>query len=528
MLVLVLASKPTWHSELSVGNLESPLLIPFKGKALIEKFEELSSHSKVVYAIPSNTEVLASLITAKFPNSDWIEVPQSISQMPVLNCLSYCIDQLNSPKEVMVLYGDNVYDFYDLPNENSSYIHYTFRVQEQNRNYTYYEKISPDKIGNSHSNDENDSHYVQTGAHYFHETSFILHHESPFDWLAERRMSDYVELKNWIDLGHADLTGRHNISLESRAFNKISMSLDNQSIVKTSNQSKLKREFEYLKNVPKKFELLFPRVRSASTEGSQSFEYSYEMEFWPLKSLSEYLVFWTLDKSSWRYVIHKLIDLVIDFKSVENVRQVTFETTEFVYLQMLEDRLASFPLEIELLMNKDEIRFNDTDLRGFYTLHHKFLAELRAIGSRLQPSFFHGDLCFTNILFSPEGGTIKLIDPKGSLFTESSNLGDFRYDLAKLYQSTVVSYDYLHWSMYSLNQHDDSFNLILFEPKASSDVELIFRNALEAHFSKELVRDVEVMCAMLFMTMIPMHSDSIERQKCMFLIGLNMLNRLYP
>ena len=51
----------------------------------------------------------------------------------------------------------------------------------------------------------------------------------------------------------------------------------------------------------------------------------------------------------------------------------------------------------------------------------------------------HGDLCFSNILYSREANLLKLIDPKGAL-AEEDLYTDPYYDLAKLSHSRIPNY----------------------------------------------------------------------------------------
>ena len=70
----------------------------------------------------------------------------------------------------------------------------------------------------------------------------------------------------------------------------------------------------------------------------------------------------------------------------------------------------------------------------------------------------HGDLCFNNILYDPYGGTIRLIDPRGQMSSDSgSNSGDIKYDLAKLAHSGIYGYDYLISGLFELKILENSF-----------------------------------------------------------------------
>ena len=55
-------------------------------------------------------------------------------------------------------------------------------------------------------------------------------------------------------------------------------------------------------------------------------------------------------------------------------------------------------------------------------------------------SIVHGDLAFSNILYSPRNTIFKFIDPRGN-FVIDTIYGDYRYDLAKLRHCYHGRYD---------------------------------------------------------------------------------------
>jgi thiamine kinase-like enzyme len=170
---------------------------------------------------------------------------------------------------------------------------------------------------------------------------------------------------------------------------------------------------------------------------------------------------------------------------------------------------------------------NGFKLKGFAEYSEVLYQDLRRIGNSINPSFYHGDLCLSNILYHPESEIIKLIDPKGSLFPESSNAGDFRYDLAKLFHSIIGEYDYFNSTMFSLLQIENYFTIDLFKQSNSNVLETKFREVMLRFHSKEILRDVEILMAMLFLTMVPLHCDSRERQKALLIQGIKILNHIY-
>ena len=81
--------------------------------------------------------------------------------------------------------------------------------------------------------------------------------------------------------------------------------------------------------------------------------------------------------------------------------------------------------------------------------------------------------------------------------------------------------------MFSLLQIDNHFTIDLFKQSNSNALETKFREVMSRFHSKQIIRDVEILTAMLFLTMIPLHSDSKERQKALLIQGIKMLNQIY-
>ena len=115
----------------------------------------------------------------------------------------------------------------------------------------------------------------------------------------------------------------------------------------------------------------------------------------------------------------------------------------------------------------------------------------------------HGDLCFSNILYSREASLLKLIDPKGAV-TEEEMYTDAYYDLAKLSHSICGCYDFFNSGLYQITMDRDMKLCLSIDTDAASYVQ-IFRSYLEENgFVYTKVRLLE---ASLFLSMLPYHMD---------------------
>jgi hypothetical protein len=132
-------------------------------------------------------------------------------------------------------------------------------------------------------------------------------------------------------------------------------------------------------------------------------------------------------------------------------------------------------------------------------------------------SIMHGDFCGSNLLFNASDGSVKMIDPRG-YYTANKNTiyGDKRYDIAKLAHSVVGAYDAIITGHVDVEfERSDGkldLNLNIWQSKAFRELRTEF---LERKFAGMNVREdgiLEIMI-LLFLTMIPLHSDTPQRQR---------------
>jgi hypothetical protein len=140
-------------------------------------------------------------------------------------------------------------------------------------------------------------------------------------------------------------------------------------------------------------------------------------------------------------------------------------------------------------------------------------------------STVHGDFCFNNILYDVASGVIRLIDPRGSFDSSTAGtLGDRRYDLAKLAHSAIGHYDYMVNGLFHVSHAGSkSFDVkIGLRANAAWLEEMTRWLILE---QKADAREINVMTALLFLSMCPLHSDDDQRQLAFFLRGIQLLNQ---
>jgi aminoglycoside phosphotransferase (APT) family kinase protein len=145
------------------------------------------------------------------------------------------------------------------------------------------------------------------------------------------------------------------------------------------------------------------------------------------------------------------------------------------------------------------------------------------MAGRCRPAVVHGDLCFSNILYDPQTGLVKFIDPRGVFFEEGC-YGAPRYDLAKLLHSFHGGYDHIMQEMYELVPCGDAaYRLRFFQSSGTPAV--VSRLAARLKERADVGMDELLLLeALLFLSMLPLHKEDANRQKALYLRGLVILN----
>ncbi len=136
--------------------------------------------------------------------------------------------------------------------------------------------------------------------------------------------------------------------------------------------------------------------------------------------------------------------------------------------------------------------------------------------------FVHGDFCLSNIMYDLNNRIIKLIDPRG-YFGELSVYGDIKYDIAKLRHSFCSYYDFIVADLFNVKEvKSNSFNFQVNVDDRHNKIATIFDKTVQSNkYNLEMIKVFE---SLLFFSMLPLHSDNFERQKAMYLTGIELIN----
>ena len=330
----------------------------------------------------------------------------------------------------------------------------------------------------------------------------------------------------WIDCGHeVNYTEAKAKLLSSRSFNSLSVEMISGILQKKStNIQKFIDETKYVEMLPADLQIFFPRVIEAlKTNQTHA---SIKMDYFSYPNISEIQLYLDIEEVQWHRIFEAFEFVLKKFQSYKGA----ISKKDFVdfYLGKTLKREAENEKwikenNLEYLLN-DHLVINKQKCSSFKTLLPKTESAIENLFNENDFCVMHGDFCFNNILYDSYSGTIRLIDPRGSFGEGLPGIfGDIKYDLAKLLHSSIYSYDYI---VNDLSHFDSNIDTISYSFNLRPNHELL------TSLSYELVKkmgfkpeQINILVALLFISMCPLHGDSVRRQKLMYAHGLYLLNK---
>lgn len=339
---------------------------------------------------------------------------------------------------------------------------------------------------------------------------------------SRQKPMEFILANRWFDVGHSERYIQAKTGVAARSFNSIDID-ENRGILKkrSENRDKLIDEIQWYLKMPAKLQYLVPRIYEYSLERSAPY---VAMEYYGYNTLHEIFVFGDISTAQWQTYFEKVLFVLKDMSRFrvkcesENVRA----TLEAMYITKTVERLK------KLRENEHFAAFfrNDIVVNGkqFPNLDRclELLPELlrRRLVNSAKEEFciIHGDLCFANILVEDRFGFLRVIDPRGR-FGEFDIYGDQRYELAKLMHSMDGCYDYIIEDMFSVQVEGSRIDLKM--PQKAETIYGVFKEVFQEYLADD--KDIQLIESMLFLSMIPLHSDSLGRQYAMLATGLRLL-----
>ncbi len=263
---------------------------------------------------------------------------------------------------------------------------------------------------------------------------------------------------------HNDLEkeiGFYNIDIPSRNFNIVK--IEDNHVIKTTNNP---CEIMWYVNVPNTLKTWIPKYNIID-------ENTIKLERIEGIPISHLYIKEQLTENTFKNIL-KSINTIHQSNSVEP----TNEQLNF-YEKKLENRMSTYNYYV-------------------HTNFHEYLIKLKKLLSsyvdniKYNFTIIHGDPVFSNILLKPNDD-LKFIDMRGSFSDQCDIHGDPKYDYSKIYQS-IYGYDSIMLGIAVSNSYKLEIERILFD-----------------HVSKiygmESIRDMILLTAYLYLTLIPLHDD---------------------
>lgn len=357
----------------------------------------------------------------------------------------------------------------------------------------------------------------------------VIYHEKEQirgEYQISQALEKYITMKNvraiftnnnfYHDLGEVeDLNKtRENIA---RHFN--SVKLENGVIVKTSVQNfeKLEKEAKWYCFLPKKLSKYTPELLDIDKNNK-----NYKLEYIKSTPLQELFLYNLPDKKEWEKI----------FNQIKKYLELTF-------LPVMDDNYTLSRANFDMLITKTENRVREVIKifdENYYTINGKIYKNparnLEAIFKYVikhfidlrdcsrNYAFLHGDLFFGNMMYDIEKEELKLLDPRGD-YGGLVNKGDIRYDIAKLNHSVNGYYDFIVNGLYRLENNGTVLNYDFYE-SSQEDAKKLFEELIyDMSFDKE---EIDMLTGLLFLTMIPLHSENKDNQTMQFIKACEFLD----
>lgn len=336
-----------------------------------------------------------------------------------------------------------------------------------------------------------------------------------------------LEPEDWLDIGHPSGYVSAQLQVKAREFNHIQIDRDRAILCKSSdNADKFIGEIKWYLKLPAEVSYVAPRIFSYSLDWSDPW---VRMEYYPYHTLHTLWLNGQLDRARWAAVFDRIGFVLRDFAryQVHDDPAKVSGALRSMYLDKTVSRLE------RLRQNRAFAPFFDAPI-VVNGRRHPSLARVeeelggivpRALCAGDTPlCLIHGDLCFANMMIDDSLSFVRLIDPRGS-FGPYDIYGDQRYELAKLAHSVDGKYDLIIKEEFDLHREpgSNSIDFEIHEPEGP-DLYAVMRECL-ADLIGDRLPQVELIEATLFLSMIPLHGESLEQQLVMLGTGLELLER---
>jgi len=331
-----------------------------------------------------------------------------------------------------------------------------------------------------------------------------------------------VPANKWYDCGNIENYYQAKVDfLRIRSFNHLSYDAKLGIITKSgSNPRKILQEINWYKNTPAELKIFAPRLFGYKTGKHPQ----YSVEYYGYPNLADIFMFAYINPAIWDSIIARLFEIINLFKKHKS--DLPIAAYKEMYVNKTRARLAELKHQPywKDVFSEEEIVINDVAYKNFSAFDGKLEAMAKKLFRKSETAFIHGDMCLGNILYDVDSRLVKLIDPRGS-FGKPGVYGDLKYDLAKLRHSLNGRYDFIVADLFKIEEPKQGN--FFYSPFAED-----YHDRIAQMFDRQLARqgfninEIKFIEALLFLSMLPLHSGNTKRQQAMFVTGIKLLNEV--
>lgn len=268
-----------------------------------------------------------------------------------------------------------------------------------------------------------------------------------------------------------------------RSFNRIKAG--KHTVKKESDlYEKIRDECVWMQNVPLELAHYVPRVVD-----SELMRGSFTMERIRSSNLRDVALYMDRSYDTWREI----------FSNVAEYIEATGKTSVYYGNESFWDKMnEKTRSRIETFRGRLGYQANSL-VEEFLNQHFQpSIDSLKRFAEEDPAVYYHGDLHFANMFYCFHYKDLKVVDPRGEL------RGSIYYDLAKLCHSVYGRYDYIDADLYRYDMDGSVF----YYDRGHENIENAFNDVIFSKLTEHERYVVLVLTASLFISMIPLHSES--------------------